>query len=439
MTKIKLTVEQLNIYNHMEKTSDNILVLGKAGTGKSELLKYMIRNTTKESVVLAATGVAALNVEGSTIHSFLNLKLGLQDLNEIKRKRLYDNLISILQKIDTIFIDEISMVNPDIFDAINIICQRARNNHNSFGGIQLVLCGDLYQLPPVVEDDIYPYYKDKYSGVFFFNAESFKKGNFKCFELEEIHRQNDIDFINILNHIRIGDISNSLIEDLNKRVLKTPPSCDYIILATKNSIVDNINRTKLNELKGKEYVYTAKITGDMKKSYFPNQISLHLKVGAKVMMLVNTPNWVNGSLGTVTKLSKDKIEVEINNKKYNIDKYNWKNYSYDYDYNTKSIRKEIKSTFVQYPLTLAYAITIHKSQGKTYNGVLIDLGNGAFADGQLYVALSRCSSFENLYLKHPICLSDIKVNQEVVNFMKNIEINKFSDGKDDKNENTTKL
>lgn len=428
---IVLNKEQQTISKIMETSSQNMFITGKPGTGKSELLKHFVKGTKKKVVVLAPTGVAALNVGGQTIHSFFKLPIGLQLINELKKRKVNEDLQKLLGVVDTIIVDEVSMVSPDIIDAMDIICKKAKNSESSFGGIQFIGFGDMYQLTPVIRNkDVYvkDYLINEYGGTLFFKAHAFENTNFiddnslKIYELTHIFRQSDEKFKNILNDIRVGNCSKEVLDILNKRVINKRLKEGIITLATKNDIVNAVNKSKLDELPSKEFTFKASIRGVVSSNQYPNDEELHLKVGSQIMMIINDSNkrWVNGSMGIVSSLKPNEIKVRINDEEYSIEKYVWKNIQYSLI--DGQLEKEVIGEFEQYPIKLAWAMTIHKAQGQTYKSVLIDLGTGAFATGQTYVALSRCVSLETLYLRKPINISDIKVNQEVVDFMKNVEV-----------------
>lgn len=429
---ITLNKEQEQIFKKVETSYENMFITGKAGTGKSELLKYIVKNTKKKCVVLAPTGIAALNVGGQTIHSFFRLKFGIQQIENLKYEDVDSIVADRINKIDTIIIDEVSMVGPDIIDAIDIICKKVRSALSSFGGIQLICFGDLFQLPPVITDNTAKEYLEKKYGVpLFYRAHAFENNNLlddnslKIYELTEVFRQKDEIFKDILNEVRIGNNSSNVLDILNKRVCDKDIDNTTITIATTNNITNIINKTKLEKLSSPEYTYKGTIKGDMPNSYLETDEVLHLKVGAQVIMLNNDTNgrWVNGSIGTVSYLSSKEIKVKIRNKEYSVEEYEWKRKEY-YVQDGELVQIDI-GTFTQYPLKLAWAITIHKSQGQTYESVVVDLGNGAFAEGQVYVALSRCVSLENLFLKKAIKATDIIANEDVINFMKNANIIKI--------------
>lgn len=432
--EIHLSKGQGFVYNEMEYTNKPIIISGAGGVGKSLLIKYFIENTTKDIAVLASTGVAALNIGGQTIHSFFGLPPTIQNIEnksdqEIEISPKIRKKVSVLE---TMVIDEISMVNPDLMEAINRICQIIKKSSLPFGGIQIIYFGDLYQLPPVISSKIeYKYLIEKYGGIFFFNSPSIQE-DLKIYELTHIFRQKNQDFKELLNKIRVGNCSKDIIDILNTRVI-APEEENIITLATTNATVASINKIKLEKINSEEKVYTAKTTGLVKENSFPSDYELHLKVGAQIMLTVNLDHkkeLVNGSLGTITKLEEDFIVVKINGIEHQIKPYEWKNYETKYNSTTHHLERDVIGTYTQFPFKLAWAITIHKSQGKTFQSVYIDLGTGAFDAGQLYVALSRCPSLEKIYLKNPIKPSDIKVNMEVVNFMKNAEVIKLSEAED---------
>lgn len=429
---IVLGFEQEHVYNLMNETHENLFITGKAGTGKSVLLQYFIKHTLKQVAVVAPTGVAALNIGGQTIHSFFGMGLEVQNPDNFSQvSDMGYKKREILNGLQVLVIDEISMVSADIMDMIDAKLKYARNNQEPFGGCQIIVFGDLYQLPPVVPNgQIIRYMEDRYTTTYFFGADEIRNHPFKIIELQHVFRQKDPVFIDILNQIRLGKTSKAVLEDINSCCVLPPEDEKYITLTSNNATADSINREKLNALPAKEFIYTGKITGDIKQASMPTDLNLHLKVGAHVMMIKNdhTENssndkrkkarWVNGTLGVISQLTDNGIKVEINGVSHWIDKEVWEKYQYSYDTSTKSLKKDVVATFSQYPIKLAYAITIHKSQGQTYDAVKVDLTKGAFAAGQTYVALSRCRSMSSLYLVSALKQEDIKVSQEVVNYMK---------------------
>ena len=429
---ITLGSEQKRVYDMMNGTHENLFITGKAGTGKSVLLQYFVRYTSKQVAVVAPTGVAALNVGGQTIHSFFGMGFDIQDPDDFSQvSDIGYKKREILNGLQVLVIDEVSMVSADIMDMIDAKLKYARSNQEPFGGCQIIAFGDLYQLPPVVPSgQATRYMEDRYTTTYFFGADEIRNHPFKIVELQHIFRQKDPVFIDILNQIRLGKTSKAVLEDINSCCVIPPEDEKYITLTGDNATANRINREKLDSLPSKEFIYTGRVTGDIKQSSMPTDLNLHLKVGAHVMMIKNdrtdnTSNdkrkkarWVNGTLGVISQLTDNGIKVEINGVSHWVDKEVWEKYQYSYDASTKSLNKDVVATFSQYPIKLAYAITIHKSQGQTYNAVKVDLTKGAFAAGQTYVALSRCRSMSSLYLTSALKQEDIKVSQEVVNYMK---------------------
>ncbi len=426
--------EQEKAFEQLEYNDHNFFVTGKAGTGKSVLLQYFVRHTAKQAVIVAPTGIAAINVGGQTIHSFFGLAPEIQDTRDrsqvedlsIKKKRM-------LQNLRVLVIDEISMVRADVMDMIDAKLQYARNSDLPFGGCQLIVFGDLYQLPPVVTaGKEMAFLEHQYETVFFFGAKAVANHPFRIIELQTIHRQKVIEkddtnaaFINILNSIRLGQCNEKLINYINQQCLVEPKDNRYITITGDNNTANAINLNKLSSLPGKEYEYVADFDKRIiKQASMPADPILKLKVGALVMMIKNDhmdrqqkPRWVNGTLAIVNTLTDNSIVVDIDGVSHNVEKETWEKCEYDYDSSTRKLEKKVVATFTQYPIKLAYAVTIHKSQGQTFDAVKVDLARGAFAAGQTYVALSRCRSIESLYLASPLKLKDIWVNPDVVKYM----------------------
>lgn len=420
VSDIKLSEEQEKVFHSIEEGNANVYITGKAGTGKSMLLQYFVRNTRKSVAVVAPTGVAALNVGGQTIHSLFKLKPTLIEKGDVTR--VDSKTKEVLANLDSLVIDEISMVRVDLMEAISEKLKLARRNELPFGGVQVILFGDLFQLPPVVSDgQLRRYFDHTYGGVYFFNAPSFQESECMIIELEHIFRQRDAEFKRLLSAIRNGSHSQEIIDAFNQRAHKALPESGCITLAGTNAAVSRINQQRLNELVGEEKAYEASVVGDLKESSYPTEKNLKLKVGAQVMLLKNDrqhpARWVNGTLGIVTKLSQDVIKVKINGVEHTVSRETWNSIKYYYDHEARKLDKEIVSSFIQFPLRLAWAVTIHKSQGQTYQSVAIDLTDGAFAHGQTYVALSRCVSLDGLYLTSPIRSEDIIVDQDVIEYM----------------------
>ena len=415
-TEITLSTEQKAMFEIMEGTSQHLFITGRAGTGKSVLLRHFRENTKKKVVVAAPTGIAALNVKGQTIHSLFKLPPQLFRKGTLSPNK---RLESLLKRIDTIVIDEISMVRADLLDAIDERLREAFNTDIPFGGIQVIMFGDVYQLPPVVENGLAQYFEAVHGGHFFFNALAWREAEFKIYELSQVFRQKDTSFKNILNAVRDGTVIDEQIAQLNERCGVTIPAEGTLTLAPTNSLVTNINQQRLNRLGGKAYEYKATITGEMKRSTFPTEEVIQLKVGAQVVLLQNDKDkrWVNGTVATVSKLKKDDkeegIAVHVDGIDYDLEKVTWEEIRYEYDPAKGKVKEEVVSSFTQYPIRLAWAMTIHKSQGQTYESVAIDLTTATFAPGQMYVALSRCTSLEGLYLKMPVKRGHIIVEPKV--------------------------
>lgn len=428
ITEDLLDTEQSFARKYIESNNSNVFITGKAGTGKSFLLDIFRSTTEKKHIVLAPTGIAALNVKGATLHTtfgYDNLeKLKVEDINS-KTLKLKDEKQEVLSKVEAIIIDEISMVRADTFDKIDRILRTVTGEDKPFGGKQMILFGDLFQLPPVADKNEIDYLNQKYGGIFFFNSEAYKLGNFQFIELTHNHRhESDERFFEILNRIRIGQATDKDIETLNTRYTPEQSAYDrYINLFPKKVDANKVNQEQLDKLHTEEFIYTAQVLIDQKKGLtthlekvFPVLSKLKLKLGASVMMVANDPahRWVNGTLGIVKSLSKDTIYVSFGKDKvYEIRQQEFD--QYEIKYKNNELDYEIIYSVSQYPLIPAYAITIHKSQGQTYKNVACDVNN-CFATGQAYVALSRCVSLEGLHLKSKITAGNIMVDHDIVDF-----------------------
>ena len=405
-------------FDLMEDSNDSIFITGKAGTGKSTLLKYFKANTKKKIVILAPTGVAAINVGGQTIHSFFKFPPSIIQKDTIRRLRNS----SVIGKLDMLIIDEVSMVRADLMDGIDYALRINRDNMKKpFGGVQMVFFGDLFQLPPVVEREAKELLDERYASPYFFSAKVFHNFGIKYIELSKIYRQSDSKFVELLNRLRNKEHTEVDLDLLNERVKKdatTATPDTTIILTTTNSLAGAINQDRLSKLPGKEYAYEAVISGKFDESACPTETSLRLKKSAQIILIKNDPakQWVNGTLAKITALTKDSIKVDINGRACEVSRVKWQKIEYSYNKEKDKIEEEIIGVFEQYPIKLAWAITIHKSQGQTFDRVVLDLGHGAFTHGQVYVGLSRCASLEGIILKRPVIHSDIIFDKRIYEF-----------------------
>ena len=412
-----LSEEFETIVEQLENTKAHFYITGKAGSGKSTLLAYFRSVTQKNTAVLAPTGVAAIRVKGQTIHSFFGFPPKVIQTRHIKKVRQ----IEVLQNLETLIIDEVSMVRADVFDAIDYSLRVHRKKLTQpFGGVQLIVFGDLFQLPPVVNMDESGLLQRIYSkGHFFFHSNIFQDAQFKTLELQSIYRQKDDHFIHLLNSVRDGSITSSQLENINDSLISQIEMDEgKIILTTTNARASSINQKYLSQLNSEEFSYRGQATGQFYKELFPTDEVLKLKKGAQVIMIKNDPDerWVKGSIGTIREIAQKKIKVKIEHKIYEVKKEKWDRIQYTYDDDQQEVQEDITGSFKQYPMRLAWAITIHKSQGQTFEKVIIDMSQGSFAAGQLYVALSRCISLEGIELLRPIRKSDVIVNNQLIGF-----------------------
>lgn len=425
MNKIDINQQFKKAFTTLEKTDTNLLITGKAGTGKSTFLEYFVNHTKKSCVVLAPTGVAALNVNGETIHSFFHFHPNITKKDVLaKAKRVKKD--SIYNNIDLIIIDEISMVRADLFDYIDIFLRTARKNKLPFGGVQMCLIGDLFQLPPIVTKIEKSFFLDNYRSHYFFGTDVFQDMFFqiKCLELDTVYRQSDEEFIGVLNAIRDNKLEESHFEFLNERVGDVENVEDYVTIVATNRAADKINQENLNKLRTKTKKYVGKVTGRLSEGIYPTELELILKVGAKVMFLINDSKgrWVNGTVGEITDLDDDKIVVGTDSgQEFKVEPFEWEVNRYVYDEDNHSLEQELVGAFKQFPLRLSWAITVHKSQGKSFDKVIIDMGWGTFVSGQLYVALSRCRSSEGLVIKRNSKLNVIETDGVVTSFLESLE------------------
>ncbi|HEY4224472.1 MAG TPA: AAA family ATPase [Pseudolysinimonas sp.] len=420
MSRPPLSPEQAAVFGAIENTGAHIFVTGRAGTGKSTLLEHLSWNTAKNLVIAAPTGVAALNVGGQTIHSLFRLPIGVIADHAIDQG---PEVRKLLNAIDTLVIDEVSMVNADLMDAIDRSLRQARQRpHEAFGGVQLVLFGDPFQLAPVPGDpEERAYFADRYRSMWFFDARVWDEADLTIYELATIHRQHELEFKKLLTAVRHGVVTADMAKRLNEVGARPAPSDGAITLATTNATVTRINAAALAKLPGRGLSAVAEISGEFGGRAYPADEKLELKVGAQVMFLRNDSGgdgrWVNGTIGEVVKIS-DTVMVDVDGERHEVRPATWERYRYSYSAATKTLNKDVVAEFTQFPLRLAWAVTIHKSQGKSYDRAIVDLGERSFAPGQTYVALSRLTALEGLYLTRPLRPSDIIVDENVTRFMR---------------------
>lgn len=422
-----------DIWKLISYTRQSVFMTGKAGTGKSTFLRHIVENTKKRTVVLAPTGIAAVNAGGVTLHSFFHLpfKPLLPDDPELQIRNLRQRLKhtaeqqKLIRELELIVIDEVSMVRADIIDFIDKVLRLYSGRFREpFGGKQLLLVGDIFQLEPVVTSDIRDIFRDLYPNLYFFSAKVFRDFALVPIELRKVYRQSDSLFIGMLDRMRLGAVSAEDIAMLNSRVDPEASSPERqkeftMTLAPKRDTVDAINTSRLGRLKRKLHTFHGEIRDKFPENSLPVPLVLELKVGAQVVFVRNDPEkrWVNGTIGKIHSISENSLEVELENGQiHTITREVWENVSYRYDKETKKIDEEVLGTFTQYPLRLAWALTIHKSQGLTFPRVIIDLEGGAFAAGQAYVALSRCQSLEGLTLRTKVNPYDFFVNPAIRSF-----------------------
>lgn len=417
-------------------TRNSLFLTGRAGTGKSTFLRYIAANTNKKHVVLAPTGIAAINAGGSTIHSFFKLPFypllpndTRYSVRHLRSTMKYSSeKIKLLKELELIIIDEISMVRADIIDFIDKLLRvYCRNMREPFGGKQMLFVGDIYQLEPVIKEDdrrlLHPFYPSGY----FFDARIFRSFQLVSVELQKVYRQTDPEFISLLDDIRTNTATESDLVRLNKRVgqsFQDDTDGLSITLSARRDTVDFINRRELDKLDGEPFIAKGEINGEFPESALPTPVELELKPGCHVMFIKNDmkKRWVNGTLGVVSAIDEDGGVVSViteDGSEYDVERELWENVRYKFNETEEKIEEEQIGTYVQFPLRLAWAITVHKSQGLTFRRVNIDFTGGAFAGGQTYVALSRCMSLDGISLKEPIRRRDIFVRSEVVRFAKN--------------------
>ncbi|MCG1037366.1 helix-turn-helix domain-containing protein [Polaribacter sargassicola] len=421
--------------NFIEKTDRNLFITGKAGTGKTTFLHQIKKESLKRMVIVAPTGVAAINAKGVTIHSFFQMPFGPilpdQIANTNQQRKFSKTKIDIIKSLDLVIIDEISMVRADLLDGIDQVMRRYKNRNKVFGGAQVLMIGDLQQLAPVVRPNEWSLLQQHYNTAYFFSSKAYQEANVVSIELKHIYRQKNEDFITILNEIRTDTLSEKSAEILNKSYNPSfSPTKDdgYITLTTHNNRANLINNSELNKLKNKSYYFNAEVSGKFNENSYPNSEKLELKIGAQVMFIKNDSSpekrYYNGKIGIVTDISSENVTVQCANEIDEIvtEKETWENINYSINEETKEIKEDISGSFSQIPLRLAWAITIHKSQGLTFEKAIID-AEASFAHGQTYVALSRCTSLEGLVLKTPITSNAIINDRTVSVFNESVEEN----------------
>ena len=412
----------------LEKTDTHLFITGKAGTGKSTLLQLFRNTSHKKVAVLAPTGVAALNVQGQTIHSFFGFPPRIVTPSEAARKVTRKDLLRIYKNLEVLVIDEISMVRADLLDGMDKFLRVNRENYRPFGGVQVVFFGDLFQLPPVVTRDPVEaaYFSEYYESPYFFSGKIFQDPDFQLetLELRKVYRQESRHFLRLLEAVRVNEVDYDDLEDLNERHEPGFSETDgYITLCARNATADKINQRELSLLETPEHEFIADVKGQFDPGLYPADFGLRLRKGAQVMFVRNDieeRKFVNGTIGKITQLTHDTIVVETEDqvgkkRRIEVAKIEWEIIRYKGG-QTGGLETEVVGSFSQYPLRLAWAITIHKSQGKTFDRVLIDLGGGAFEHGQLYVALSRCRTLEGVVLRHRIRFQDVITDERVVEF-----------------------
>ncbi len=404
---------------YIENGDGHLFVTGKAGTGKSTLLRALRDEEDAASVVVAPTGLAAVQVGGQTIHSFFGLPPRLVKPEDIKPSRK----LGIMRKLKTLVIDEVSMVRSDLMEGIDRSLRLNRKKPNvPFGGVRLVLFGDPHQLPPVVQEgELRAYLEDKFGGPFFFDAPGLKESESRLIELTTVFRQTGGPFLEALNGLREGAPGANHMALLNGRVQRfhdLPNKEAYVILTPTNQVANEINQSFLAKLPGQEWINEAAITGTYADGAHPTDQALLLKEGAKVILIRNDPDkrWVNGTLARVTKLKGDRVWIDVDGQEHEVEPVTWEAIRYEYDATKDKIVEQVAGTFKQLPLRLAWALTIHKAQGLTLNHVYIDMGRGAFAHGQAYVALSRCRTLEGLAMARPLERRDVIFDQAATGY-----------------------
>ena len=436
-SSIEINAQFQQAFSLITESNKNVLIVGKAGTGKSTFLNYLRTHSKKKLAILAPTGVAAVNINGVTIHSFCRFSVDVT-LNKIRRASAKSNIRKVLAKLDAIVIDEISMVRADLLDCLDRFLQlNGPHPRRVFGGMQMIFIGDLYQIPPVVKSDLAKFFSTHYASPYFFSARVFTEhgDNFELIEFEKIYRQQEQKFINVLNAIRNNTVANEHLALLNTRLQpEFQPQIDefWVHITGTNSAVKKINDHKLALLHHSEKIYPASFSGDISKESFPADLELRVKVGAQVMLVNNDEEgrWVNGTIGQITRikntedLAYDTLYVRLSSgEEVAVMPHTWDVFKYEVDEATHTLTTAKIGSFTQYPLRLAWALTVHKSQGKTFERVIVDLGT-TFTPGQMYVALSRGTSLEGLVLKKAVTKKNIFIDWRIVKFLTQFQYQK---------------
>ena len=397
----------------------NLFLTGRAGTGKTTMLRKFLAQAGDSAIVLAPTGVAAMNAGGQTIHSFFKFPPRLIEPTDIKRLRS----TRLIKAIDTMIIDEISMVRSDMLDAIDKSLKLNRASKRPFGGVRMILSGDLHQLPPVVSGEEAPILKERHGGQYFFNCTAFKEAEFALLALKHVFRQEDPRFLALLGALRTGRVTpadEAILHSIVSSRSAVDASETHVVLTPNNANAYRINQARLDGLATLSKTYPADIQGQFEERSYPTEADLELKEGARVMLIKNDPEgrWVNGSLARVEGFSGKGVIVSIDGHAYEIEPTAWEKYRYELDPETKKVKREVVGTFKQVPLRLAYAVTIHKAQGLTLDKVYIDFDHGMFAHGQTYVAFSRARTLEGLEISRPLRPRDLVFDREAFAFGK---------------------
>jgi ATP-dependent DNA helicase PIF1 len=412
-----------DILHQLENSRDHYFVTGRAGTGKSTLLQVYKKTTHKKVVVLSPTGISALNVQGQTIHSFFQLAPKLLTNIDI---HINNRLSRLLSSVEVIIIDEISMVRADVLDAVDLSLKLHRKSGLPFGGVQMLFFGDLFQLPPVLSTpEEKEYFRTSYTSQYFFDAHCLKAvGNLQMIELTKVYRQSERHFIRLLDELRTMQTDYDTLDDLNERYLPDEVIQEpFLTLCSTNAAAQKINADRLAEIHNPSFYYSAEVSGLFSEKLFPTDYKIELRRDAQVILLRNDPEkkFVNGTLAVIQELTEESITVKIEKDDGQVEvielpRMIWEVHKYTFEAGSDPIKSEVIGSFKQYPIRLAWAVTIHKSQGQTYDRVAVDLGRGAFEHGQAYVALSRCKTLGGLFLKKPLKPSDIMVDERIVEF-----------------------